>query len=467
MRKIFFLAISLISSLTLFSQERVTFKLQCSEPYAVYDFITKISDNYPDNDLKNIFSKSQYNTETYKKQVSDFEQLHIDYTYSFNQYPQPLKVAFMSRDLIEKNLATAGSIAAFRNMSFGIIPNEDLTRFSAILESFLPVYRQLILEPNKDALEVQKNNLLNYVRTNRFADYFQTGLIFYNTQWDKNIPFELNLLPSLDKGNLGARAFFNVAVCEASLDLKDHVSFFSVAMHEIYHIIYDNQTQAMKSDVQKWFNNTGSSNSQYALLLMNEVLATALGNGYVIEQLNGKTDKEEWYGISYVSEMAKEVYPVVKKYIEEKKPMDEAFVKAYVHIYDTKFPQWSMDLSHLFAYRYIAADTENDLRYFRKTFRKYSNNRLSAPVTASEIEKAKELPFTKVFVVSENNKETLQLLRKTFEEIKGRKMNDKNEFIEVFNLKDRTKLFIINRHKSTVEELMNKYFPDKMIAEKL
>lgn len=464
MKKILLLLFVITSStLPLFAQQAVEFKLHYSEPYAVYDFITKISDNYPDNALKSIFSKSKYNTEAFKKQITDFEQLPIDYTYAFTQYPLPLKTGLMSRDMLERNLATSQSIADFRNKSLGFIPNEDLSLFSEIIENFQPIYHELVFEPNKAALEVQKNNLLNYIKNNQFSDFFQMGLTFYNTNWNKNIPFELNLMPSLDKGNLGARAFINVAVCEASLDLKDHVTFFSVAMHEIYHIIYDNQSLQMKKNVQKWFDNTKSPNSQYALLLMNEVLATALGNGFLIEQINGKTDEGEWYANKYVSEMAKEIYPLLSNYIKDKKPMDEAFVKAYVNTYDTKFPQWNNELLHLFTYRFIIADTPNDWAYFRRNFRYYSNSRMGAPVSATEIEKSIAMPITKVVVVSQDHEQKLNLLKNNFELLKNIKLNPKAEFIEIFNLPDNTKLFIINRHKSTVEELMNKRFPNKLI----
>lgn len=464
MKKIIILLLVLATSTSsVFAQQPVEFKLSCSEPYAVYDFITKISDNYPDNELKSIFSNSKYNTEAFKKQIAEFEQLPIDYTYAFTQYPSPLKTGLMSRDMLERNLAISQTIADFRNKSLGLIPNEYLSVFSETLENFLPIYRELVFEPNKTAFEVQKNNLQNYIKNNQFSNFFQTGLTFYNTNWNKNIPFELNLLPSLDKGNLGARAFINVAVCEAPLDLKDHVSFFSVAMHEIYHIVYDNQSLQMKENIQKWFNETKSPNSQYALLLMNEVLATALGNGYVIEQINKKADDGEWYANKYVSEMAKAIYPVLKKYIEDKKPMDEAFVKAYVNTYDTQFPQWNNELLHLFAYRYIVADTPSDWTYFRRNFRKYSNNRMGAPVSATEVEKTMAMPITKVVVISQNHEQKLNLLKDYFDVLKNKKLNPKAEFIEIFNLPDNTKLFIINRHKSTVEDMMNKRFPNKLI----
>lgn len=445
------------------ARESITFRLNYSDLYATYDFLIKISDSYPDNELKTIFSASPYNTAEYTGRVTAFEELMLDYNYSFGQYPTPLKLNMMSRDLLERNLVLSENVDVFINRSLGLIPQEDLTSMASILERFLPVYRELIMKPYEAAYEEQKQNLLRYVNDNSFSRYFQTGLDFYGTAWDRCIPIELNLLLSLDKGNLGARAFGNVAVCEASAGLEDHVSFFSVAIHEIYHIIYDNQSLQTKNDIQRWFNTTKSPNSQYALLLLNEVLATALGNGYVIEQLNGKTDEHEWYGNRYISEMAKAIYPIIKEYIKEKKRMDEAFVQAYVKTYDTTFAQWANELNHLFAYRYVVADTTEDWLYLRKKYRYHSYSRFGAPISLAEIEKAKATPITKIFIISQNHQAVIRLLKDSFTELQDKKMNADKEFVSVFRLKDNTRLFIINRHRSTVEQLMNSHFPKQII----
>jgi len=464
MKKIIPVILALLSAASLFGQQRVPFNVRFSEPYATYDFLTRISENYPDNELRTIFLASTYNTTSFKEQIARFDQLRIDYSYAFNHYPQPLKAGMMSRDLLEKNLAVSNTAAEFANRSLGIIPSEDLSAFAQIIQNFAPIYNELIFEPNKAAFEQQKSNLSNYVNNGLFADHFEVGLTFYHTDWDNSIPFELCLLPSLEKNSLSARAFINVAVCEASLDLKDHQQLFSVAIHEIDHILYDNQSFAMKNDLQQWFDHTESVNSQYALLLLNEVLATALGNGYVMEQFNGKIDEQDWYDNPYITAMAKAIYPLVKEYIEKKQPIDERFVKVYVGLYDTQFPQWAKALDHLLAYRYIVADDPADLSYFRRNYRKYSNNRSGMPITTADLERMKDMPITKVLIVSQDHKQTLALIKNNFEELKELKLPHKREFIKVVEMNDHTKLLLINRYESTTETLMNSYFPERMLG---
>ena len=88
---IFFFALNTI----LCFGQHLKFNVSYSAPYSTYDFLVKIADNYTANGLKAIFLKSPYNTELFKRQVAQFQQIKIDYAYAYNQYPQPLKVGFM------------------------------------------------------------------------------------------------------------------------------------------------------------------------------------------------------------------------------------------------------------------------------------------------------------------------------------------------------------------------------------
>lgn len=449
---------------TISKERHITFKIHYSELYAAYDFLTRISENYPDNKLKSIFNSSIYNTPVYQKQVSDLQRLRVDYSYFFDQYPPLTKSGLMSRDLLERNLTLSNNISDFQSRSLGMLPNEDLTELCQIIEAFAGIYRELVFEPNKVAIKEQLKAYQAYIDGGMFEKYFKNGLTFYGVRWDNKIPFELCLLPSFEKNIFNARAFLNVGVCETPIDLKDHRVLLSVAMHEIFHIIYDNQVLSTKSAITKHFENTNSPNSQYALLLMNEVLATVLGNGYVMEDLTGQIDQEDWYVNKYVNSMAKQAYPLVKEYVLNSREIDEAFVKEYVDLYDTKFSRWGKELDHLFAYRYITADDPSDLKYFRSKYRKYSYSRMGSPIGAGETEKISGLPLTKVFIISKNHNAIITLIQKNFPETTNLKLNFNREFISVVKLKDRTQLFIINRYTSTVGDLMDKYFPQNLIV---
>lgn len=459
--------ILIISSIFLFvnsviGQERMEFEVTYSKLYATYDFIEKISNYYPENAFKTEFSNSKYNTDYYKHKVSQLDTLRVDFNYYFEQYAPTLKSSLASRSVLEKNLMMSNTIEEFKEKSFGIIPNEELIIFSNIIEVFLPVYNGLIFQPNKENFENQILAINNELTSNSVPKIFNDVLRFYGTEWDYDIPFKVIALPTIGKSGIGARAFLNIAIIRFPLNFKSYDVLFSVMLHEIFHIVYDSQFIALKYDLKTWFSNTKSNNSTYAFLLLNEVLATSLGNGYAYEQLKNKIDKEDWYYVKYVNQMAKDIYPIIKTYLENEKTIDEEFVKAYVSIYDEKFTEWTKELDNILTYRVILYDSADDTRYFRRNY-PYMFHRPITPITLSGIEEMKQQPLTKVVIISNNHKKKLNLIKGNFDSLKEYKFNAKKEFIKVFELKDRTKLILINKYNSAIEALMNLEFNERKI----
>jgi len=462
MKKLLIIPLIFLFANSILGQERIEFKVTYSELYATYDFVGKISDYYPENAFKTEFLNSKYNTDYYKQKVSQIDTLRIDFNYYFEQYAPTLKSSLASRSLLEKNLIKSKTIEEFKEKSFGIIPNEELNTFSKVIEAFLPVYNDLIFQPNKENFENQLSTINIELTNNTVLNIFNDVLKFYGTEWDDDIPFEVIAFPTIGRSGIGARAFLNIAVIRFPLNFKSYDILFSVMLHEIFHIGYDSQPIDLKNDLKTWFKNTNSNNSTYAFLLLNEVLATSLGNGYAYEQLKNKRDKEDWYYVKYVNLMAKEIYPTIKLYLEQEKTIDEKFVKTYVNIYDEKFPEWTKELDNILSYRVILCDSADDTRYFRRNY-PYTFHRPITPIALSGIEEMKQQPLTKVVIISNNHKEKLNLIRDHFESFKKYKFKSKKEFIKVFELKDRTKLILINKHNSTIETLMNIEFDKRII----
>src|SRR5690606_10666613 len=295
------------------------------------------------------------------------------------------------------------------------------------------------------------------------SNFFQKGLSFYGSQWDNSIPIDIAVIPSINKGGFTAKAFLNNAISEVPINFKENDILFSVLMHEIYHNIYDEQSLELKLKIQSWFNNNTSKNSQYAYLLLNEALATALGNGYVYEQLNGKTENADWYNVKYINLMAKQIYPIVKEYLTQNKQIDKDFVDKYIASYDNNFSDWTNELDNLFTNRYVITDNADDLNYFNKNYR-YSSFYLSrTPINQSGLEQMKETPITKVIIISSDNKNRLNLVKMAFPELKNWKYKEHKEFVYTVNLQDKTKLIIVNRYTTTLDKLFDDNFKNRRI----
>ncbi len=441
---------------TLTFAQKPTFEIKYSEQLAVFVFIQNLSENYPENVFKSEFNKSKYNIEKFKILISKFDKLSIDYSYEFEEFPNGSKIPMQTRDILKKNLIETENLKDFKLRSTGIVTNKTLNELTEIITEFIPIYNELIYNPNMEKFEKQILEITKYSTANKIENYFETGLVFYNSSWDNSIPFEIAFYPLPNSQGFTAQAFYNNFISAIQTNLKDYKDLFSVMLHEIFHLIYNEQSLEIKTEIHKNFKESKSISSNYAYLLLNEVLATSLGNGYVFEKLDGKIDTGEWYNRKYINLMAKQIYPLVKEYISQKKPIDKNFIDNYIKLYEENFPNWINEFHNIMTYRYIVSENEKDFDVIDQKYRYRSSANYETEITKNGIDKMKKTSLTKVIIVSKNNKEKLNLIKKEFKELNNWKFNSENEFNYKILLDDKSQLIIINQKKSTTEMLIKK-----------
>ncbi len=461
--KLLFIVLTLFLCKSIFGQTKPEINIRFSKLYATYEFIQKLSEKYPNNFYKETFNDSKFNTEEYKGLIKRFDTLRIYETYEFQGYPIEQKTPGTTTNILKKNLILSQNLNDFKKQAFGIVPSSELLAFCNIIENFEPVYDELVYSKNKDKFTEKVNQLSKFVANSQTKSFFQKGLVFYGTEWDFAIPFEIAIVPSLSQRGFTATTFLNNAVSEMQLDFESYDVLLSVLMHEIYHILYDEQSLDTKLYIKKWFNKNDSKNSQYAFLLLNEVLATALGNGFVYEQLNGKLDEDDWYNVKYINEMSKKIYPTVKQYLTERKPLDKNFVDQYISIYDNNFPQWLNELDNILTYRYIIADNTQNFDFFLKNYPRTSVSYMSNKLTPQGLERMKERPLTKIVLISSENLEKLKMVKNAFPELKNWKYDANLEFVHFENLADKTKLIIVNAKEQGTFQVLEKKFENRKI----
>ena len=448
------LLLSLLFLTTLTYGKGPTFKITYSEQLVVFVFMQNLSENYPENVFKTEFEKSKYNVEKYKNIIVKYDQLAIDYSYSFDAFPYGSKIPMQTRDILKKNLIETTNLDDFKLRSIGLVPNRTLSDLAEYIAVFTPVYNEIIYTPNKEQFEKQLKEITAYSREKKIENYLETGLLFYNSNWDNTIPFQIAFYPLPNSQGFTAQAFYNNFISAIQTNLKDYKNLFSVMLHEIYHIIYDEQSVEVKIMIDKYFKESRSKYSNYSYLLLNEVLATALGNGYVYEKLNGKPDTNDWYYHKYIDQMARKIYPLVTEYIAQKKPIDKHFITDYIKAYEMNFPAWINEFEHILAYRYIITENENDFRAVRKIFWYRSSEENDTQITENSIDKMQKTPLTKIIIVSKNNAEKLQLIKKKFNELKNWTFDADKEFSYKILLNDKSQLILLNQKQSAIEKLI-------------
>jgi hypothetical protein len=435
------------------SGQELKFQVKFSEPLAVFNFVNNLSSNVPDNSFKRLFNSSKFNQEKYQRIIAEFDKLNTDYTYEFTEYSDTDKNTGSTGYLLKKNLVNSQTINDFKLSSLGIIPNDNLFKLASILTEFTPVYQELVYQPNKEKFEKQLADLKNLIASTDMTAYFNVGIKFYNSSWDNSIPFNFIVYPLPNSRGFTATVFSNNAQSAIPTSLTNYNALLSVMFHEIFHVLHDEQSLALKKDIAQWIKSNPSKSSHYATgLLLHESLATALGNGYVSGKLNGKLNEGNWYNWKYINLMAKKIYPLVTDYIEKQKPIDKAFIDNYIKIFDDNFSDWLLDLDHIMSGRYVLTDNSEDFKIINRKFPYLSMVEQKEGVSESSIEKMAKRPITKVVFISKDNKRKLELVKKAFTELKDWKPNAKTDFTYAVLLNDRTYLIVINSVKKTTEE---------------
>jgi hypothetical protein len=458
MKQTFLLLIS-ISFIRLTSAQP-KFDIKFSEPLAVFVFVQQLSPGYPGNSFKSAFTGSAYDREKYKNLITRFDNLTFSYAYEFSSFPTGSKMPGLTDRLLKKNLIDCNSLEDFKLRSLGLIPNADLIDLTTILDAFTPVYNELIYTPNKEKFENQVKSLSAYFISKNVFDYFQDGVLFYNSVWDNSIPFEIALYPLPDPKGFTAEAFINNAVSAIPTNEDNYDGLLSVMMHEIFHMIYNEQSLKVKQNMKKWFDANPSKCSTYAFWLMNEAFATVLGNGYVYEKLHGTIDTTDWYNQKYINAMAKKLYPLVTEYITKKKNIDQDFINSYVKIYQDNYSGWLNELNNLLTYRYVITDNEKDFDTIGYNYPYTSYSDFEDHITGSDIKKMIGTPITKLIIISKERRAKLDMVKNSFTELKNWQYHPDKEFTYHTFLKDKTQLIIINRFTTPVIALLSETFKD-------
>jgi hypothetical protein len=431
------------------------FQVKFSEPLAVYDFVRNLSSKafVPNHPFKKLFGSSKFNQEKYQRLIAEFEKLKINYTYEFTEYLNAGKENGSTVYLLKKNLINSRTVDDFKVSSLGIIPNENLFKLASILTEFTPVYQELVYQPSKEKFESQLAEIKNLIASTNMSSYLDVGIKFYNSSWDNTVPFNFVFYPLLNSRGFTATVYSNNAESAIPTSLTNYNALLSVMFHEIFHTLHDEESLALKKDIAQWIKSNPSKSAHYATwVLLNESLATALGNGYVSAKLNGKLNEGNWYNWKYINQMAKKIYPVVEEYIEKQRPIDRAFIDSYIKIFDDNFSDWLLEPELILAGGYVVSDNAEDFNIIGQKFPYRPMAEDAEGISKSSIEKMANTPSTKMVIVSKDNKRKLQLVKESFAELRNWKPDAKTDFTYSVLLKDKTYLIVINSVRKTTQE---------------
>ncbi len=414
----------LISTCTsiLFAQPIVHFKI--SRPYAVFSFLEVASGSQTHSaTYRDYLDTAISKTDTlFSNIVRDFSKLMLTYHYRRDEYPSNRRQTRSTYDLIIIAAVKSTTIEAFRFNSIGILPNSTHQQLCDLLLKAEHYYDRVIWRKSEKAVKKQIAGFTSYAgKANELFRAFRT---FYRSSWSDNIPFDVAIFPiPARQGNTTATPHANSLCVSVLTGQKDLAGTMGVTMHEICHVLYDEQTSDVQFELDNVFTKSKSPFAVIAYSFFDEALATALGNGWAYQQFSGKPDTTAWYNNEYINGFAHALYPLVSEYLKAQQPIDSVFVERAIELFGKSYPRALADYSIILNNMVLYSDSEDrgEREALRNTLGKYfqsSRYNLSSPILHEySIEYIKTSKSPQLIVIDRNQDSTISELKKILPEL--------------------------------------------------
>lgn len=292
---------------------------------------------YCERDLVQKFWNTQNFSEADKKAVDDWAKLESNYQNGGVDIPEispeavkdigfPLRGNSTSYDKkirIASYLAT--DLNSYRqNLSLLLLP-KDVDAAIQIVERFQKRHVKWWNKTGKTETEQFINKFVTVLKTKKLIPLIEQVSHFYEATTNVKTPvvFHFFYLPGESKHSSGEQVE-NHSIIEFLHGEKPEQRA-DVILHELFHYFFRSVPIEKHIELVKSFSKNNDPSSVAAYNLLNEVLATSLGNGIVSEKIESPekfktylTKEKSFYNDAAIDLVAKAMMPILKKALEQK-----------------------------------------------------------------------------------------------------------------------------------------------------
>lgn len=440
--------------LSLFAQQEAFIQIEANKTLSLFSFLETASEaNGTSRSFHKFIHDNLGSDEAFKKLVSDYKGIKFNYHFQREEFPENRHSFREIKDLIWVAASYAESLEDFNQRIVGYLPHASHRKLLSVMRAAEPYYEDLVWDKEQENIKRIKEQLSTY--KGQIEDLFLTVSKFYGTSWSKEVPFRILLYPiPLERGYTTAIPKGNALICSfLSKNERDYEGRLGVIIHEMCHILFDEQRQRLQQDIDKWFSKSDSDWSKLAYSYLDEGLATAIGNGWAFEQIHGKPDTTEWYNDKYINGFAKALFADCSTYLNQGKEMDKDFVEKGIAHFEKTFPKAIYELDILMNEITLFANSEknDDVEYISYEIRR--NFRIRSQWFSTPIADERSLRLldkkqtTKFFLIEEKHQASIQLIREQFQDLDQELDPDQNFIYSFKDKKTQSPVILLNLQK--------------------
>jgi hypothetical protein len=425
-------------------------KLVYNSDYATIQFVKKLLDQGPSTEKDKYFVLRGLDLHT----IHFLDSLRLDYlSYNLRYYDYPVgqKMPLSFFRLMEKYILDETPQMSYRTYAEGIIPEEYIAQYERMLYLFKPIYQEIVEKPYDKQIKLAMQLLNTMMEDLDVTQKLHTIAGFYGV---KMKDYVIAIYPVLDNLLTTGTSFLNRGEVALPIIHVDPRQAISTLVHEISHLFYSDMSSRMKRVIDATVVNSPWNGSRYANWLMDEVIATAVGNGWAYREMFNSEESGSWYYRNhYVSEASKIIHPLVSQYIKAGRSIDIQFINSYLEKLDRSVRRWMRDWDFLLQYREVRVPsyeylTMVDMYYPFYYYRRYLiDNRLDEMLPTT----------TKMYIFSDNYEEEWKDVQKYLGEFVDSIPDFSKPFVKELVFIDRSKIILIHGDKAFVEATLQEH----------
>lgn len=335
----------------------VQFRL--SKPYCLLNFLETCSEKTGTSTTLRAYARDHrlWDATAFPALLRAYNDLQLDYTYSRDQLPESRTRSRYgnTKDLVMAGAVRAATLAQFSENITGLLPNSDQQELLRILKKVEPYYDSLIWRPYAGRLQAQLAAIRRHQP--KIDTLFAALCQFYQSSWSGSVPFIVTLSPIPGRsGNTTATPYANSLCVGVLTDGRDEAGTIGVILHEMCHVLYNEQPAAFQQQIDGFFAADTSRYRSFAYTYLDEGLATACGNGWAREVFAGSKDTGQWYDDPYINTFGHALYPLVKGYVNAHRAIDSNFIVEAIRLFSAAFPRAPYDYNLLLNSVHVYSD---------------------------------------------------------------------------------------------------------------
>lgn len=424
-------------------------EIQANKTLALVQYVKEISSSRQ-SILKDHFKKSKYDTNQVQRLLKEYKKLQLRESIEYQRYPETRRSKKDTDEIFTVMAANSENLEELKRNSISLFPLRTHQKLFSILETIEPIYEQIFWKKNLSVIQQKIAELKAYAQKHNLNKLYNAMTTFYNSSWESDLPLVISVIPYPEKTGFTATPQGNIIVSGLPLDMDYFEVYFGVILHEIAHILYAEQEKSFQFELEKWFLNSPSKYKTFAYNWINETLATAVGNGWVYENLQGELDPLDWYNNIYINTFAKAIYPMVKNYLERNKKIDKAFIEKSISVYEKVLADKTYAYDNLITYAEMMLNKESKdgsleggiMDGLFSNFRTRSYGLHTPFPCGDKLDSYLKNIKTQIVGVVENHKVELENLQATFPFLKMYELDVQRNFV-LTHIKESGQVFIL------------------------